>query len=125
MIQYSRDGRDQPRSRGVLDTRLRGRLLDRLAPCPSPSVCAIRRWQGDAPMTSPAIRPARPDEYNEIARVWMNSWVSTGLAEASEFLLANLRARVRHEIEQGWTLFVADDQGALAAMLALQLPKRY
>jgi len=76
-------------------------------------------------MTSPAIRPARPDEYNEVARVWMNSWVSTGLAEASEFLLANLRARVSHEIEQGWTLFVADDRGTLAAMLALHLPKRY
>ena len=76
-------------------------------------------------MTSPTIRPARPDEYDEVARVWMNSWVSTGLAEASEFLLANLRARVRHEIEQGWTLFVADDRGTLAAMLALHLPKRY
>jgi GNAT superfamily N-acetyltransferase len=76
-------------------------------------------------MPSPAIRPARPDEYNEIARVWMNSWVSTGLAEASELLLANLRARVHHEIEQGWTLFVADDRGTLAAMLALHLPKRY
>ena len=76
-------------------------------------------------MTSPTIRPARPDEYNEVARVWMNSWVSTALAEASEFLLANLRARVRHEIEQGWTLFVADDRGTLAAMLALHLPKRY
>ena len=76
-------------------------------------------------MTPPTIRPARPDEYNEVARVWMNSWVSTGLAEASEFLLANLRARVRHEIEQGWSLFVADDQGTLAAMLALHLPKRY
>jgi GNAT superfamily N-acetyltransferase len=76
-------------------------------------------------MPAPIIRPARPDEYNEVARVWMNSWVSTGLAEASEFLLANLRARVRHEIEQGWTLFVADDRGTLAAMLALHLPKRY
>ena len=29
-------------------------------------------------MPSPTIRPARPDEYDEIARVWMNSWVSTG-----------------------------------------------
>jgi GNAT superfamily N-acetyltransferase len=76
-------------------------------------------------MPAPIIRPARPDEYNEVARVWMNSWVSTGLAEASEFLLANLRARVRHEIEQGWTLFVADDRGTLAAILALHLPKRY
>ena len=76
-------------------------------------------------MPSPTIRSARADEYDEIARVWMDSWVSTGLSEASPFLLANLRARVRHEIEKGWSLFVADDQGTLAAMLALHLPERY
>lgn len=71
------------------------------------------------------IRPARPDEYDDIARVWMNSWVSTGLAEASAFLLANLRARVPMEIERGWSLYVADDGGTLAAMLALHMPNRY
>jgi GNAT superfamily N-acetyltransferase len=72
-----------------------------------------------------AIRPARFDEHDEIARVWMESWVSVGLEEASNFLLANLRARVRLEIEQGWSLFVADDGGVIAAMLALHLPKMY
>ncbi|MBW8853646.1 MAG: GNAT family N-acetyltransferase, partial [Bradyrhizobium sp.] len=41
------------------------------------------------------------------------------------FLLANLRARVRREIEDGWSLFVADADGAIAAMLALHLPKLY
>jgi len=71
------------------------------------------------------IRPARPDEYDEVARVWMESWVSTGLDEASNFLLAKLRARVPQEIDKGWSLFVADDRGSLAAMLALHLPKRY
>ena len=71
------------------------------------------------------IRLALPEEYDEIARVWMESWVSTGLAEASNFLLANLRARIRHEIENGWSLFVADDQGELVAMLALHLPQKY
>jgi GNAT superfamily N-acetyltransferase len=76
-------------------------------------------------MTPPIIRPACAAEYDEIARVWMRSWVSTGLAEASDFLLANLRARVRHEIEKGWSLFVADDNGRLAAMLALHLPDLY
>jgi GNAT superfamily N-acetyltransferase len=76
-------------------------------------------------MPSPTIRPAHPDEYDEIARVWMNSWVSTGLAEASAFLLAQLRARIRYEIEKGWSLFVADDAGTLAAMLALHLPDMY
>ncbi|MBR0824734.1 GNAT family N-acetyltransferase [Bradyrhizobium manausense] len=76
-------------------------------------------------MSSPLIRPARTDEYDEIARVWMESWVSTGLAEASNFLLANLRARIRREIEDGWSLFVADDSGTIAAMLALHLPNHY
>ena len=76
-------------------------------------------------MSNPVIRPARAEEYDEIARVWMESWVSTGLAEPSEFLLANLRARVRREIDDGWSLFVADDDGKLAAMLALHLPKLY
>ena len=76
-------------------------------------------------MAPPTIRPARSEEYDEIARVWMNSWASTGIEEASNFLLAKLRARVPLEVEKGWTLFVADDGGALAAMLALHLPKRY
>ena len=73
----------------------------------------------------PTIRPARPDEYDEVARVWMESWVSTGLDAASESLLARLRARVSMEIAKGWSLYVADDNGALAAMLALHLPDRY
>ena len=76
-------------------------------------------------MSPIVIRPARADEYDEIGRVWMESWVSTGLAEASGFLLANLRARIRREIENGWSLFVADDNGTIAAMLALHPPKLY
>src|ERR1700712_3417924 len=76
-------------------------------------------------MSSPIIRPARPDEYDEVARVWMESWASTGLEGASNFLRAKLRARVPMEVENGWSLYVADDSGKLAAMLAIHLPKRY
>jgi ribosomal protein S18 acetylase RimI-like enzyme len=71
------------------------------------------------------IRPARSDEYDQIARVWMDSWVSTGLEDASDSLLEKLRARVPMEVEKGWSLFVADDNGRLAAMLAMHLPDRY
>ena len=60
-----------------------------------------------------------------VAQVWMESWVSTGLEDASNFLLAKLRARIPMEIEKGWSLFVADDGGAIAAMLALHLRERY
>jgi len=76
-------------------------------------------------MAPPTIRPARREEYDEIARVWMDSWVSTGLEDASNFLLAKLRARVPLEVEKGWSLFVADDGGVLAAMLALHLRDLY
>src|ERR1700676_4346123 len=76
-------------------------------------------------MPSPTIRPARSDEYDEVARIWMNSWTSTGLEDASPFLLAKLRARVPMEIEKGWSLYVADDSGTLAAMLALHVPDNY
>jgi ribosomal protein S18 acetylase RimI-like enzyme len=76
-------------------------------------------------MPSPTIRPARSDEYDEVARVWMDSWVSTGLEDASPFLLAKLRARVPMEIGKGWSLYVADDRGTLAAMLALHVSDNY
>jgi ribosomal protein S18 acetylase RimI-like enzyme len=71
------------------------------------------------------IRPARSDEYDRVARVWMESWVSTGLEDASDSLHAKLRARVPMEVEKGWSLYVADDNGALAAMLALHVPECY
>jgi GNAT superfamily N-acetyltransferase len=73
----------------------------------------------------PVVRPARPDEYDEVARVWMESWVPTGLDTASDALLTKLRDRVYQEVENGWSLFVADDCGRLAAMLAISLPKMY
>jgi ribosomal protein S18 acetylase RimI-like enzyme len=83
-----------------------------------------RAWR-IAAMEPPTIRPALSEEYEEIANVWMNSWASTGLEEPSNFLLANLRARISREVENGWNLFVADDGGQLAAMLALHLPSVY
>ena len=71
------------------------------------------------------IRPARSDEYDQVARVWMDSWVSTGLEDASDSLLEKLRARVPMEVGKGWSLYVADDNGVLAAMLALHVPECY
>src|ERR1044072_9120268 len=76
-------------------------------------------------MVLPAIRPAKPDEYDEVARGWMDSFVSSGLGDGSATLLAQLRARIPREIEKGWSLYVADDDGRIAAMLALHVPNRY
>jgi ribosomal protein S18 acetylase RimI-like enzyme len=76
-------------------------------------------------MAPPTIRPARINDYDGIARVWMDSWVSTGLEGASDLLLAKLRARIPLEIDKGWMLFVADDGGQLAGMLAFRPADRY
>ncbi|MFL5122498.1 MAG: GNAT family N-acetyltransferase [Microvirga sp.] len=73
----------------------------------------------------PTIRPARPDEYDAIALLWMNSWASTRLEQPSKSLLEKLRARISSEIAKGWSLFVADDNGTIAAMLALHVPAFY
>jgi GNAT superfamily N-acetyltransferase len=71
-----------------------------------------------------AIRPARADEHDEIARLWMESWVSTGLDTATASLLDKLRARIPVEIDNGWSLFVAEDGSRLAAMLAINQEKK-
>jgi GNAT superfamily N-acetyltransferase len=76
-------------------------------------------------MAPPIIRLARAEEYDEVARVWMDSWVSTGLADTSSLLLADLRARIAIEVQKGWSLYVADEGGRLAAMLALHLQDKY
>jgi len=74
---------------------------------------------------TPTIRLARADEYDEVARVWMDSWVSTGFGTASEELLGQLRARIPVEVANGWSLYVADDDGTLVAMLALHVPNKH
>jgi GNAT superfamily N-acetyltransferase len=72
------------------------------------------------PMTS-IIRPARSDEYDAVARVWVNSWASTGIEAASDALLEKMRARIRAQAAKGWSLYVADDGGVIAAILVLRL----
>src|SRR5262245_22312691 len=79
---------------------------------------SLQQKPGSIAVPQPVIRPARPDEYDEVARIWMESWVSTGLEDANDSLLARLRARVPMEVENGWSLYLADDNGVLAAMLA-------
>ena len=68
-----------------------------------------------------AIRPAREDEFDEITRVWMASWESTGLSVAGDSTFEELRARIPLEIAAGWRLFVADADGKVAALLAVRL----
>ena len=76
-------------------------------------------------MTAIVIRQARADEYDAVARVWMDSHVSTGLATGSDATLADLRARIPVEMEKGWQLYVAELDDEIAAMLAFRIIDNY
>jgi ribosomal protein S18 acetylase RimI-like enzyme len=71
------------------------------------------------------IRPARVDEYDAVAEVWMRSWLSVGVPTPTDWLLKNLRERIPKEIENGWSLYVVDDGGVIAAMLAFRKRDSY
>lgn len=67
------------------------------------------------------VRPARPEDLDEVARIWAGSWASTGLATGVGDDLPSLRARIDRELAADWTLFVAELHGRVAGMLALRL----
>ncbi len=66
------------------------------------------------------IRPARKAEHNEIVRLWMESWDSTGLAGGPGHRFELMRERLDREIEGGWTLHVATAGNRIVGMLAIQ-----
>ena len=68
------------------------------------------------------LRPARDDEYDAVATLWYESWMSIGIANETDLPLEDLKKRVRDEIAGGWQLFIIADETALAGMLALRPP---
>ena len=64
------------------------------------------------------IRPASPHDYDSIADVWFDSWVSTGLGQTSDASRDDLRQRL--ETEDDWDLLVAIRHERLSGMLALK-----
>jgi ribosomal protein S18 acetylase RimI-like enzyme len=77
-------------------------------------------------MSALKIRPARADEYDTVADVWARSWLSNRVGtENAATLTAIMRERIPLEIKDGWSLYVADDAGTVAAMLAFRLRDRY
>ncbi len=73
-------------------------------------------------MSEFVIRPACEDEFDAIARLWMESAAHANLCDPSEAFLSELRARIPQEIAKGWRLYVTDDDGRIVAMLAI-VPK--
>ena len=65
------------------------------------------------------IRPATPQDYDGLARIWLESWYSTGLRALYDPGFESLRARICDEAAKGWSLYAAQDMDEITAMLAL------
>ena len=65
------------------------------------------------------IRGAVTEDHEALARIWLESWYSTGLKTLFDPGLKMLRARIPDEIAKGWDLYAAEDAGEIVAMLAI------
>lgn len=68
------------------------------------------------------IREATEEDFDAVARVWKESWISVGNNnEIDDAVTASdLRARIPDRIAGGWSLFVAECEGRIDAMLAIE-----
>jgi ribosomal protein S18 acetylase RimI-like enzyme len=68
-----------------------------------------------------SIRPYEDGDLDAIARLWFESWRSTGLAVAQQATGTAMRARIPEELASGWRVFVGIDAGnRLVGFLALK-----
>jgi ribosomal protein S18 acetylase RimI-like enzyme len=68
------------------------------------------------------IREATEGDFDAVAKVWKESWVSIGNNNEIDdaVTMADLRARIPDRIAGGWSLFVAECEGRIDAMLAIE-----
>ena len=71
------------------------------------------------------IRTASVADYDSLARIWLESWYSTGLKSLFDPGLEMLRKRIPEEVAKGWSLYAAEEDGKAVALLALQLKDLY
>lgn len=69
------------------------------------------------------LRPYKPSDEAELAEVWFESWLSTGLTSPT-VTQADLRARVPNELAERWTVTVAEEDDRITGFLAVALAER-
>jgi GNAT superfamily N-acetyltransferase len=68
-----------------------------------------------------AVRPYRPEDREPIARLWLDSWRSTGLPVADHVTEAGNLDRIDRELAAGWDVHLACDEDRVVGFLALKL----
>jgi ribosomal protein S18 acetylase RimI-like enzyme len=68
-----------------------------------------------------SIRPYEDGDLDEIARLWLESWRSTGPAVAQQATESAMRARIPQQLASGWLVFVGvDTRRRIVGFLALK-----
>ena len=67
-----------------------------------------------------SIKPYEPTYRDATARLWLDSFKSTGLKQADDVALSELIARIPEEIARGWVAYLAWRGGDLVGFLALK-----
>ena len=68
-----------------------------------------------------AIRPYRDEDREAVAKLWLDSWRSTGLSVAKLATEAGNYDRIGRELAAGWQAHLAWDGDQLVGFLALKL----
>jgi len=71
------------------------------------------------------IRKAAAQDHDALARIWLESWYSTGLKTLFDPGLEMLRTRIPEEVAKGWDLYAAEEAGGIVAMLAINPRQSY
>jgi GNAT superfamily N-acetyltransferase len=67
-----------------------------------------------------AIRSYVPGDLDEVVRIWLEGWQSTGVESADSHEFDELYERAKRELTQGWSLYVAILKNRIVGMLALK-----
>ncbi|MCA8899679.1 MAG: GNAT family N-acetyltransferase [Hyphomonas sp.] len=65
------------------------------------------------------IRPADRADYETMAALWFDSWISVGIANETDLTREGVRERFFRDAGNRWDLFAAEEDGAIVGMLAL------
>ena len=72
-----------------------------------------------------AIRPGGEQDLDTIARIAVESWVSTGLALEGESSVEERRNRFAHQIAAGCALFLAEHEGEVVGFVMFDVADGY
>ncbi len=72
-------------------------------------------------MTDIRVRHAIEADYDQVARIWWESWRTVGVTVAQDSTIPELRDMIPKNIANGWDLYVAEAAGCVRAMMAIEL----